>query len=202
MRTTTKAMQFIEIQAQYFNLDSKQLYSQTKSLLMLYRNVVWSVQNRANNLQNEISGTYGMQLNTALMYLSDFAPDRAKEDFEITVSNLFQSHWLIKLIDLALIYVYDYPIYGEIYANILKLRFLEEAKRNDSAVSEMLSLERSTYYDRKKEAILLLGISLWGFVIPNALTTYKRFAHLSISENDFFIRVSKEQCRKSMKPEI
>ena len=85
-------MQFIEIQAQYFNLDSKQLYSQTKSLLMLYRNVVWSVQNRANNLQNEISGTYGMQLNTALMYLSDFAPDRAKEDFEITVSNLLQKH--------------------------------------------------------------------------------------------------------------
>ena len=134
MRTITKAMQFIEIQAQYFNLDSKQLYSQTKSLLMLYRNVVWSVQNRANNLQNEISGTYGMQLNTALMYLSDFAPDRAKEDFEITVSNLFQSHWLIKLIDLALRYVYDYPIYGETYANILKLRFLEEAKRNDSTV--------------------------------------------------------------------
>lgn len=193
MRTITKAMQFIEIQAQYFNLDSKQLYSQTKSLLMLYRNVVWSVKKRANNLQNEISGTYGMQLNTALMYLSDFAPNRAKEDFEITVSNLFQSHWLIKLIDLSLKYVYDYPIYGETYANILKLRFLEEAKRNDGTVSEILSLERSTYYDRKKEAILLLGVSLWGFVIPKALTTYKRIAYLSISEDDFFNRVSLEQ---------
>lgn len=198
MRTITKAMQFIEMQARHFNLNSKQLYSQTKSLLMLYRNVVWSVKNRANNLQSEIAGTYGMQLNTALLYLSDFAPDRAKEDFEITVSNLFQSHWLIKLIDLALRYVYDYPIYGDTYANILKLRFLEEAKRNDSTVSEMLSLERSTYYDRKKEAILLLGVSLWGFVIPNALATYKRIAYLSISEDDFFNRVSMEQNKQKL----
>ena len=27
-------------------------------------------------------------------------------------------------------------------------------------------MERSTYYDRKKEAILLFGLSLWGTAIP------------------------------------
>lgn len=196
MRTPTKAMQYIEVQAQHFNLETKQLYNQTKSLLMLYRNVVWSVKNRANHLRNEISGTYGMQLNTALVYLSDFAPERTKEDFETTVNNLFQSHWLIKLIDIGLQYVYEYPIFGETYAEILRLRFLEETKRNDNTVSELLSLERSTYYDRKKEAILLLGISLWGFVIPNAIATYKRIAHLCISEDDFFGRIFKEQMER------
>lgn len=202
MRTITKAMQFIEVQAQNFNLNTKQLYTQTKSLLMLYRNVVWSVKNRADNLRNEISGTYGMQLNTALTYLSDFAPDRTREDFESTVNNLFQSRWLIRLLDIGLQYVYDYPIFGETYAEILKLRFLDEVKRNDNTVSEMLSLERSTYYDRKKEAILLLGISLWGFVIPNAIMTYKRIAHLCVSEDDFFARVFKEQTQKKSEPKF
>jgi len=27
-------------------------------------------------------------------------------------------------------------------------------------------MERSTFYDRKREAILLLGVSLWGYAIP------------------------------------
>lgn len=193
MRTTTKAMQFIEAQAQHFDLNTKQLYNKTKSLLGLYRNVVWSVKNRAADYRKEIAGTYGMQLNTALLYLADFAPDRTRDDFEAKVNNLFQSHWLIKLIDLGLKYVNDYPYYGEMYADILRLRFLDEVKRNDNTVSELLSLERSTYYDRKKEAILLLGVSLWGLVIPNAISIYKRFARLSISEDDFFNRISKEQ---------
>ena len=202
MRTITKAMQFIEIQAQYFNLDTKQIYNQTKSLLTMYRNVVWSVKNRANNMKAEISGTYGMKLKTALTYLSDFAPEKKKADFEATVSSLFQSQWLITIIDLALKYVCDYPLYGEIYAKILLLRFMDEIKRNDNAVSEMVSLERSTYYERKKEAILLLGVSLWGFVIPNTLETYRRVSYLSISESDFFAMVSEEQAKRTMKTDI
>ena len=31
---------------------------------------------------------------------------------------------------------------------------------------ELLNMERSTFYDRKKEAIMLLGVSLWGYAIP------------------------------------
>lgn len=31
---------------------------------------------------------------------------------------------------------------------------------------ELLNMERSTFYDRKKEAVMLLGVSLWGYAIP------------------------------------
>jgi hypothetical protein len=31
---------------------------------------------------------------------------------------------------------------------------------------EILNLERSRYYDRKKEAIMIFGLSLWGDAIP------------------------------------
>lgn len=120
----------------------------------------------------------------------------------MTVSNLFKSQWLIKLIDLSLQYVCDYPIYGETYSQILRLRFMDETKRNDNTVSEILSLERSTYYERKKEAILLLGISLWGFVVPNTLETYKRVSYLSVSETDFFTMVTESQKKKIMQTNI
>ena len=199
MRATTKAMQYIELQAKHFDLDTKKLLSQTKAILMVYRHVVWSVQNRANLMQREIAGTYGMQLSTALVYLSDFAPMATRDEFEAKVSSLFHSKWLVELTDLSLQYVRDYPVYGDIYAQILQLRFMQETSRTDEEVSELLGLERSTYYDRKKEAILLMGISLWGYVIPTTMSVYRRVELLSVPEEDFFTLVSAEQTKSRSK---
>ena len=36
----------------------------------------------------------------------------------------------------------------------------------ESDLLDLLNMERSTFYDRKREAILLLGVSLWGYAIP------------------------------------
>ena len=137
-----------------------------------------------------------MQLNTALMYLSDLAPEKTKTSFEASVTMLFQSKWIIELLDLSLQYVQDYPLYGETYARLLHLRFMDETQLSDADVSELLALERSTYYDRKKEAILLMGVSLWGFVIPNTLDTYHRVSMLSVSEKDFFALVAEDQAQR------
>lgn len=192
MRVTTKAMRYIDMQIQNCELDKKHLYQQTKSLLDLYRTVVWSVKGRAATIQHRITGTYGMQLNTALLYLSEFAPDTTKAEFDAQVSSLFKSRWLIELIDIALQYVQNYPVFGEVYAKLLQLRFMDEIPRNDSDVSELLNLERSTYYQRKKEAILLLGISLWEFVLPLTMQTYNRVSKLEVTEEIFFQKVTKE----------
>lgn len=43
---------------------------------------------------------------------------------------------------------------------------LNRFKYRESEMLEVLNMERSTYYDRKKEAILLFGLSLWGTAIP------------------------------------
>ena len=199
MRATTKAMQYIELQTKHFDLDTKKLLEQTKAILMVYRHVVWSVQNRANLMQREIAGTYGMQLSTALVYLSDFAPMATRDEFEAKVSSLFHSKWLVELTDLSLQYVRDYPVYGDIYAQILQLCFMQETSRTDEEVSELLGLERSTYYDRKKEAILLMGISLWGYVIPTTMSVYRRVELMSVPEEDFFTMVSAEQTKSRSK---
>lgn len=68
---------------------------------------------------------------------------------------------------------------------------MDETSRTDSQVAEALSIERSTYYDRKKEATFLFGISLWGFVIPATITTYQRVSNMGMNENDFFNLVAK-----------
>ena len=191
MRTQSKTMQFIDFQCENLGLEQKTLFERSKPLLNLYRHVVWTVKTRASNLRQEIIGTYGMQLNTALLYLSDLAPAVTRAGFESKVNQLFEAKWLIDLADLALQSVSCYPVLGEQYTALLRLRFMDETSRTDSQVAEALSIERSTYYDRKKEATFLLGISLWGFVIPTTITTYQRVSNMGMNENDFFNLVAK-----------
>lgn len=102
MRTQSKTMQFIDFQCENLGLEQKTLFERSKTLLNLYRHVVWTVKTRASNLRQEIIGTYGMQLNTALLYLSDLAPATTRAGFESKVNQLFEAKWLIDLADLAL----------------------------------------------------------------------------------------------------
>lgn len=190
MRTESKTMKFIKVQCHILGFNLKSLYEQAKTLLLFYHQVIWAIKNRAMDLRKEITGTYGMELNTALLYLSDLAPTATCSCFEIQVNHLFESKWLIELADIALSLVNEYPIFGDEYTRLLQLRFMDATPRTDNQVAEILTLERSTYYERKKEAILLFGISLWGYVLPTALITYERVSTLGIKEEKFFDMVS------------
>lgn len=62
--------------------------------------------------------------------------------------------------------VYDYYNNGQLYHEILSKSYLTAFRYTESELLEILNLERSTFYDRKKEAVMLLGIALWGYAIP------------------------------------
>ncbi len=190
MRAISKAMAFINIQCHAKRLDPVPLLARTKALLGLYRHAVWSTSNRAENMRCEIIGTYGMQLNTALLYLSDLAPQSTRSHFEASVSSLFESKWLIELADMALQFVREYPESGPLYAELLRLKFMDAVSRTDQDVMELLGLERSAYYEKKKEATLLFGVSLFGVIIPESLATYKKLSYMGIDEQQFFHAVS------------
>ena len=111
------------------NINEKVLYERAKLILSIYREVCWSTIDRANDVCDTLICTYGDSLDGALIYLENFAPDEARERFEERIRSLFETKWIIELV-------------------------------------EVLNMERSTYYDRKKEAILLFGLSLWGTAIP------------------------------------
>ena len=55
---------------------------------------------------------------------------------------------------------------GRLYHEILSKSYLTAFRYTESELLEILNLERSTFYDRKKEAVMLLGIALWGYAIP------------------------------------
>ena len=49
---------------------------------------------------------------------------------------------------------------------------------------EMLQIERSVYYDRKKEATLVFGIALWGTVMPKLSMMLQQAAEFDEEDPD------------------
>lgn len=146
-------------------LPQDDIFHKTKLLLSIYRDVVWATLSDCRCVNAEIN-YYGDDLNDALIYLEEFAPDIERSEFEHRVCNLFENKWMIDLIDKAMRKVYDYYNNGRLYHEILSNSYLTAFRYTESELLEILNLERSTFYDRKKEAVMLLGIALWGYAIP------------------------------------
>ena len=50
---------------------------------------------------------------------------------------------------------------------------IAEKKITDEACMRSVSLERTVYYQRKKEAIALVGVIIWGYTLPTAISQLK-----------------------------
>ena len=121
------------------HLDEQNLYERSKLLLSIYRNVCWTACDRASLLREEAEYCYGRE---------------------------FQTKWLVELVDSAMIKMRDFPYSPQLYFDIVFKCYLSRFRYTESELLETLRMERSTYYDRKKEAIKIFGLSLWGVALP------------------------------------
>ena len=189
-RKNTKAIKSINRMYEQLELNCNEILHKTKLLLSIYRDVVWATLNEAEYISDEIY-YFGDDLTNALVYLEEFASDINKSEFEARISSLFENKWMIDLIDKAMTRVYEYYNNGKLYHEILSKCYLTSFKYTEAELLEILNLERSTYYDRKKEAIMLLGVSLWGYAIPyfKGIFTVPE-GDENIEAPDFFYRAS------------
>ena len=77
-----------------FGLSHDDIFHKTKLLLSIYRDVVWATLSDCRRVNAEIN-YYGDDLNDALIYLEEFAPDIERSEFEHRVCNLFGNKWMI-----------------------------------------------------------------------------------------------------------
>lgn len=147
-------------------LDESDIYNRAKSLLSVYRRLCWSTVGRAEEVSEDICYYCGSDLDHALIYLETFAPERARENFEARISKLFETRWMMEMVEQALVKVKEFPHNGEQYYDILSCFYLSRTKYTESDMLSILNMERSRYYDRKKEAIMVFGIAFWGTSIP------------------------------------
>ncbi len=167
MRKESRVMKQCALMYKGLNIDRDMVLHKTKLLMKIYRPVVWSASNRVLEVCESAEIYCSKQMEEALEYLANYAPDTEQEKFSAKVRSLFETQWLISLVDSTMNKIYEYPDNGKIYHEILSKQYLTVYKYTEQEMLEVLNMERSSYYDKKKEAIDLFAICLWGYTIPS-----------------------------------
>ena len=147
------------------SIDEKDLYAKAKMLLEIYRDICWDTSDYAAAMKEEAAYEYDFcssDLNAALIYLENFAPTEKKARFAERVQKLFEVKWMIEIVDHAVMKVREFPCMGKLYASMLSAYYLTNFPLTEVEMMDEFCLERSTLYRRKKEAIKVFGLAIWG----------------------------------------
>lgn len=150
------------------NLNENIVLKRTKMLLSTYRRICWQTSDRYSDLEND-EGQFCYihpDLTDAIDYLECFDPDREKNQFEDKIRTLFETRWMLELVDQTMLRVREFPGYGQTYFTILNDCYLSSMKFKESDMLLLLKVERSRYYDWKKDAIIAFAMALWNDALP------------------------------------
>ena len=165
-RRKSSAIQSIEALCASQNLEANILSAKAKLLLGAYRRVCWATLGSCTLDSDD--GYYirhdGPEL--ALEYLRTYSPTETRAIFESKLKSLFDSRWVMELVDDAMMQVKEFPDMGDQYFEILSKCYLSSVKYSELDLLGILQMERSCFYDRKKEAVLTFGLAMWGTIIP------------------------------------
>lgn len=78
----------------------------------------------------------------------------------------WESRMLVDVIDRALLRLKRYPDRGELYYEILTKQFIHRFNSTEKELLDELNMERSVFYDRKREALFLFSVCLFGYAVP------------------------------------
>ena len=123
-RKNTQTLNRIRRLCRIRNLDETVLYTRSKLILSAYRDICWSTAGRADQVREDLTYYCSSQLDDALIYLETFAPDEARENFEEQVKTLFETRWMIRLVEDTMVQVRNYPCNGDLYCKILSRCYL------------------------------------------------------------------------------
>lgn len=165
-RNNTQVLNNIRMLCRIQKVNEKMLYDRSRLILSIYRDVCWSAIGRADEVHEDLICTCGANLGDALVYLETFAPDEARERFEERIRSLFETKWMIELVDHAMGRIREYPCRGDLYCEIISKSYLSRFHYKESELLEVLSRNCSTYYDLQKRSNPFVWLILMGTSIP------------------------------------
>lgn len=166
MRKESAALRKCRSQMSAMGMDSNAVFHRSKLILKIYRDVVWVLNERTEELHEYAREMGNRDMEAGLCYLENFAPNTELQAFEEKVCCVVQSRMLVDVIDRALLRLKRYPDRGELYYAILTKQFIYRFNSTEKELLEELNIERSVFYDRKKEALFLFSLCLFGYAIP------------------------------------
>ena len=166
MRIQDSASKKIIYLCSSYGLVKNEIYQKTQLIISVYHEIVWgSVKKEYNGM----TGALEKDLKAALVYLLSFPSTESKSGLQAKLLNLFQSEWFSALIGEAVNGISEYARNGDVYAEILNMRFFSEHSVLDKELYPLLKMSKSTYFRLRKEAIYFLGLRLWGIILPERI---------------------------------
>ena len=166
MRRESVTVQKCKKQMASLGFDSQLAYHRVKLILKIYRDVVWVLSERAEELHEYAWELGNRDADAGLCYLENFAPDIDLQEFEEKVCCIMESRMLVDVINRALLRLKRYPDRGELYYEILVKQFIHRFNSTEKELLDELNMERSVFYDRKREALFLFSVCLFGYTVP------------------------------------
>ncbi|SKC77486.1 hypothetical protein [Maledivibacter halophilus] len=146
-------------------------YHNARLLLKTYSTVAWENATNYQDIVCEHSETYGTEDYSGLEIMSQLGEEKKARELKDKLMNVAENMIMLEAIERALIHVKEYPYNGQLYYEIISKNFFVKYKYSEREMLESLDMARTTYYRKRKEAIHLFGVSLWGFIIPTIMKT-------------------------------
>lgn len=162
-RKNTITMQHIRLLCKASKLNEKELYQKTKSTLSAYREICWTINSLAFDdiITIEFPSTYRTYLE--LVYWLKFVPKLIEDHPTKKAILSYYRYFFSEVVKNALIELNEYPTNGNLYKSIIEKCYLGKQKLTENEILNILPpMDRSTYYDKKKEAVLLFGVIVCG----------------------------------------
>ncbi|WP_444658466.1 hypothetical protein ACRQV7_13020 [Caproiciproducens sp. R2] len=166
MAKDTAALRKHKAKIASLGMDGDTVFHKSKLLLKIYRDVTWALDDHLEEMHDYAYEAGNQNAEVGFRYLADFAPTVEIDKFAERVCCVCETRMYVELINKALARVKVYPVYGDMYYQILDKQYISRFPLTEPEISEMLNIERSVFYDRKKEALYLFGICLFGYTLP------------------------------------
>ena len=168
----------IKISEQRRGEEHNNFYHNTRLLLKLYRKVDFFIQDRVQSLEEYFYDSNRQDLQEVVLSVLEVDPFVNVVKIEESLIDTNVSILLLNLMDLALTRLENYPDKGEVYAELLKLKYFDSAYKTNEQISEMLNVSRSTYYRYQNQAVLAYSNMLFGYAIPEIKKVLEEFEKL------------------------
>ena len=166
-RKESKAWDSIHSLCAAHHLQEQNLYKRARLLLSSYGSLCWSRLDRNESAKDPFTDEEALNTHLAFAYLKEFSDAESKRDFVTRIAKLMDVRLLQEIVNHALIRVKEFPVFGEIHFEILSKCYLSSVEYREDDILFAMDIERSRYYDRKKEAIMLFGIVFWTSAIQH-----------------------------------
>jgi len=144
----------------------KETYHDTELLLKLHRKVLFRVNRRLEQVQDECKLNDRKELADYIGSIIEFDSKKKKQHIYDHLISMGTSLCLLELMETALAIMKDYPDDGELYYRILRYAYFDTVRSTHEEIAEYCNLARTTYYRKRAAAVQTYAAMLWGYVIP------------------------------------